>query len=184
MTRAIVCAPYAADHREALLAATTEMFDAGEEYPTPDQRALGVEGYLDLDDTKTLARYVALDGDRVIGHLAMSMPVWEPLQRALAGYSHYYEVSRLFTVPDSRRRGVSRELLRYALMRADAYNVAVGLSYFPRVSPGAAAVYAAEGFLPLGKPGDFEAMESPKEPVQVMLRPVRPAGSVLGWVGA
>ena len=180
MTRAIVCTPYTGDYREALLSAAAEVFDAGEEYPTPDQHAMGVEGYLDLEDTKTLARYVALDGERVVGHLSMSMPVWEPLQCALAGYSHYYEVSRLFTVPNSRRRGVSRELLRYALMRADAYNVAVGLSFFPRLSPGVARVYTAEGFLPLGKPGDFEAMESPNEPVQVMLRPVRSTESVLG----
>lgn len=156
------------------------MFDANEKYPTSDQRALGVEGYLDLDDAKTLARFVALDGCQVVGHLTMSMPVWEPLQRALAGYSHFYEVSRLFTVPASRRQGVSRELLRYALMRADVYSVAVGLSFFPRLSPGAAEVYKGEGFLPLGRPGDFEAMDSPEEPVQVMLRPVHPAGSVLG----
>jgi GNAT superfamily N-acetyltransferase len=160
------------------------MFAAQEQYPTPLQREQGIDGYLDTSDGKTLARFIALDGDEVVGHVSLSLPIWEPMQRALAGYTSYYEVSRLFTVPSARRSGIARALLSRALEHADAERAAVGLSYFTRVSAGVGPLYAAEGFLPLGNPGDEVAMESPDEPVQIMVRPVRPRGHVLGLAGA
>lgn len=156
-------------HQKALVSATAELFASDAVYPPAGARAKGVDEYLRLDDFDVYSRYVALDGHRVVGHVAVVKPGWGLLAPHIAD-GRYAEVSRLFVLPEYAGQGIGRELLIRALDYIDAFGARTILSVFPSLSPTASAMYGRYGFA-LAEVLSPEESEAPGELVHIMKRP-------------
>ncbi|MEV0901379.1 GNAT family N-acetyltransferase [Actinoplanes sp. NPDC049802] len=118
-------------------------------YLPPDDEA----GFLRPDHQR--AAWVAEQGGRIVGHVALHCPRENPTLSAAAAATglpvdRLALVARLFTAPEVRRQGLGRALLRHATARAPELGRRAVLDVGQRL-PTAVALYESEGWSRAGE---------------------------------
>lgn len=143
-------------HLEGAVRALLEIRRADATFPPPgdaQSTSESLERWLLSDEVS--ARFVAILGGRVLGHVQVGDP-HDYLVKHLGldpgagpGQSTYLEVGKLFVTPDARGLGVGAALLERALRYGEAQGKSMALAVLP-ASSGAIALYRKRGLVSAG----------------------------------